>query len=128
MMHQPIRLDPQPGMSTLLSRRSTLEPPLASHVHGNPSPLFPPLVEIASHYVCSRGENLYIVKSNFKLLQNKKKLYKYFKEYSIGLSIRSPYVIRYIDFKRYAPHYLCMFFYAFIFCFCIFYILFNLSL
>eukprot|EP00026_Physarum_polycephalum_P000093 Phypoly_transcript_00093.p1 GENE.Phypoly_transcript_00093~~Phypoly_transcript_00093.p1 ORF type:complete len:2228 (+),score=422.82 Phypoly_transcript_00093:105-6788(+) len=43
----------------------------------------------------------YIIKENSRAVTSQKKLRKYFREYMLGSSIDSPYVVKYVDMKRF---------------------------
>lgn len=44
----------------------------------------------------------YIIKANTKSVPSQKKIQKYFREFMIGASIKSDYVVKYVDMKKYA--------------------------
>ena len=49
----------------------------------------------------NNSNNTLIIKSNTKLLIQPRRLIKCYQEFIIGSSIQSPFVVRYLDFKKY---------------------------
>jgi hypothetical protein len=52
-------------------------------------------------FLTRNGASSYIIKTNAKSMTSHKKRQRYFREFMLGSSIVSNYVVKYVDMKRY---------------------------